>query len=283
MNRSIKKLVVRFLWRVMGRRNLARFARFLTNEVRLDVSNDMESNGERLVQKTALQIASSADSPITIFDAGANIGDWTCSLLEMAASDSVSNFRIHAFEPCEATYKTLRRRVGEYANASLVVPVQQALSSEPGSAVLNIIGDGAGTNSLYQHIDLAISRHETIRLTTVDVYCSENSIDHLVLLKIDTEGHDQSVMEGAQKMLERGAIDLIQFEYTHRWITSRHFLRDTFNLLQPHGYRIGKITPKGIEFYRDWHFELESFREANYLACKEEFIVHFPVLPWWND
>ncbi len=283
MTKVIRKIIITLFWGVMGRRNLARFARFLTNEVRLDVNNDMESNGERLVQKAALDIASSSKVPVTIFDAGANIGDWTCSLQEMAISNDESNFMIHAFEPCEATYTKLCENIKKYSNQSSVIPVKTALSNEPGSAILNIVGDGAGTNSLHQHIDLSISREETISLTTVDIYCSENNIENLVLLKIDTEGHDQSVIEGAQEMLKRGAIDFIQFEYTHRWITSGHFLRETFMLLKPLGYRIGKITPKGIEFYSDWHFELESFREANYVACKEKFIKYFPVIPWWNE
>ena len=147
MKNLIKKAVAPLLWGVMGRRNLARFARYLTNEVRLDVGNDMESNGERVVQKAALNLASSSKTQVTIFDAGANIGDWTCSLLEMAVSDGVSNFKVHAFEPCEATYEKLCRNVATHKNASCVVPVKIALSNEPGTAVLNIVGDGAGTYS----------------------------------------------------------------------------------------------------------------------------------------
>ena len=283
MKNLIKKIIVTIFWGLMGRRNLARFARFLTNEVRLDTSNDMDSNGERLVQHAALDFALSAKDPITIFDAGANVGDWTCSLQEMAISSEVSNFKVHAFEPCEATYVELCDNIKKYSNASDVMPVKLALSNSPGTAVLNVVGDGAGTNSLYQHVDLNISREETINLTTVDIYCTEHNINHIALLKIDTEGHDQSVIEGAKRMLTDNAIDLIQFEYTHRWITSGHFLRETFEMLKPLGYRIGKITPKGIEFYNDWHFELESFREANYLACKEKYVSQFPSIKWWND
>ena len=283
MNKTIKKVIIALMWGVMGRRNLARLARLMTNEVRFDLRNDMASNGERLVQKAALEIARSSTTPAIIFDAGANIGDWTCSMIEMAAATAVSNIRIHSFEPCLATYETLCRNIARYENDSSVVPIQKAVSNEPGTAMLHVVGNGAGTNSLHQHIDVSIARQEEIGLTTVDSYCRENRIEHLVALKIDTEGHDQLVMEGAREMLDRGAIDLIQFEYNHRWIIARYFLRDSFSLLQSHGYHIGKITPKGVEFYRDWHFELESFREANYLACKQQFMTCFPVIPWWND
>jgi hypothetical protein len=32
------------------------------------------------------------------------------------------------------------------------------------------------------------------------------------------------------------------------------------------GYRVGKVTPRGIEFYEAWHPELESFKEGNYVC-----------------
>jgi hypothetical protein len=59
-------------------------------------------------------------------------------------------------------------------------------------------------------------------------------------------------------------------------------LKDAFELLLPLGYKLGKITGKGLEFYPDWHFELESFREGNYLACLPEWSSRFPQVKWWN-
>lgn len=55
--------------------------------------------------------------------------------------------------------------------------------------------------------------------------------------------------------------------YNHPWIFARAFLRDAFGLLTAHGYRIGKLTPKGVEFYPGWNAELETFVEGNYVAC----------------
>jgi hypothetical protein len=83
-------------------------------------------------------------------------------------------------------------------------------------------------------------------------------------------------------MLKRQAIGVLQFEYNHRWIGGRWFLRDAFDLLLPLGYALGKITPRGIEFYDRWHYELETFREANYLACTPSHVPTFPSIGWWN-
>ena len=78
------------------------------------------------------------------------------------------------------------------------------------------------------------------------------------------------------------AIDLIQFEYSFRWINARHFLKDAFDFLIPLGYQIGKVTPQGIEFYEEWQPELESFKEGNYLACRGGLWDSFPKVRWWN-
>jgi FkbM family methyltransferase len=266
----------------MGRRNLTRLARFLTNESRLDVKNDMESNGERLVQNIFIGIARLSKAPVVVFDVGANIGDWTCGLQTMADANSTSNIHLYSFEPCETTFRKLTENIEKLENSLPVHPVKLGFSNCPGISTLYVVGDESGTNSLYHHNDLLVTRNEKVLLSTVDIYCRENEIEKINYLKIDTEGHDQLVIEGATTMLEKGSIDFLQFEYSHRWITSRHFLHDTFETLMPFGYRIGKITPKGIEFYICWHYELESFREANFIACKTKYISKFPTISWWN-
>jgi FkbM family methyltransferase len=165
--------------------------------------------------------------------------------------------------------------------ASRVVIQNQALSNQVGTASFFVVGAGLGTNSLHQG-NTPVESSESVRLNTVDAYCQEAKISRIDLLKIDAEGHDLLVLKGARSMFQSRAISLVQFEYNQRWIYSRHFLKDAFDLLQPLGYSLGKITRKGIEFYPGWHFELESFREGNYLACLPEFRDRFPQVKWWN-
>src|SRR4051812_14723308 len=57
---------------VTGRQRLAKFARLLTDEVRLDTANDISSNGEALVQRAALTV----DRPV-VLDVGAHFGEWS--------------------------------------------------------------------------------------------------------------------------------------------------------------------------------------------------------------
>jgi FkbM family methyltransferase len=257
---------------IAGRKNAVRLGRALSMAARRDIANDMASNGELLVQQVVLR---DAQGPLCIFDVGANAGHWSSSLLAAAAGRDIE---IHVFEPASATFAILKNNLA--AAGQRIHFVQQALSSAPGSAQLHIVGDGLGVNSLHHRADA--SGAETITLNTVDDYCAAAGITRIDLIKIDAEGHDLSVMEGAKRMLASKSIAAMQFEYNQRWIDSRHFLKDAFELLQPLGYEIGKATPKGIEFYPAYHFELESYREGNYLACLPALKDVFPQLKWWN-
>jgi hypothetical protein len=123
---------------------------------------------------------------------------------------------------------------------------------------------------------------EDVATTTLDAFAADAELDHLTLVKIDTEGHDLAVLRGAQKLLAERRISVAQFEYNHRWIDARSFLRDAFDLFALHGYSVGKLTPKGIEFYPSWDAELETFVEGNYVACAAGIADLLPCVPWWK-
>ncbi len=74
MKSILKKIIITFFWAFLGRKNLVRFARFLTNAAQLDVDNRMTTNGELLVQDILAKHISK-DEPIVAFDCGANIGE----------------------------------------------------------------------------------------------------------------------------------------------------------------------------------------------------------------
>jgi hypothetical protein len=122
-----------------------------------------------------------------------------------------------------------------------------------------------------------------VKLQRLDSYCREKGIERLALLKCDAEGHDFAVLSGARGLLERGAIDVVQFEYNWRWVDSRHFLRDVFELIADLPYELAKITPNAVEPYSRWDAELESYREANYVLLSERARAWFPRIRWWNE
>lgn len=249
---------------------MAKLARFLTNQVRLDTENDISSNGEVLVQSCALQ----AERPV-VLDVGAHYGEWSNSLLAQQGNRPV----LHLFEPSAHSARRAASALGERALVH-----QIAMSEKSGVGILHIAHQGAGSNSV-----VAFSKNarvpedsERIKFSTVGDFCSAQGIDRVRLLKVDAEGHDLAVLRGSEKMLARQAIDLIQFEYNHRWIDARVFLADAFELLQTHGYCLGKVSRRGIEAYPAWHPELEKFVEGNYLAYIPDRAVGLRFIRWWG-
>ena len=90
---------------------------------------------------------------------------------------------------------------------------------------------------------------ENVVTTTLDSYAEQSCVARFTLVKIDAEGHDLAVLRGAHTLLSEHRIAVAQFEYNHRWIFGRFYLRDAFEFLLPLGYRVGKLTPRGVEFY----------------------------------
>ncbi|NYG59799.1 FkbM family methyltransferase [Nocardioides daedukensis] len=253
-----------------GRQRLAKLARLVTDEVRLDTANDLSHNGESEIQRAAL-----TDPNPTIFDVGAHFGEWSGSLLSQPGSTP----NLHMFEPSASTSSRARNIVGDRGQVH-----QVALSDHVGAAELQIVHEGAGSNSLvpFTAVGRTSGVVEEVELSTVDAFADQAGIPRITLLKIDAEGHDLAVMRGATRMLSRQAVDLIQFEYNIRWIDSRVFLLDAFELLMPFGYSMGKVTSRGVETYPTWHPTLETFREGNYLAYQPSWADRLRTFDWWG-
>lgn len=264
---------VRLMRSLAGQRNFYRAARLLMYEACFDTLNDPAFNGELYVQSVVLRHAAKA----TVFDVGANVGDWTASLLKQRHTDVA----VHAFEPASETFSTLQQRAADWKSVTLA---KMACSESTGECQFLVRGATFGTNSLVtkeSHLANDV-RTETVTLTTIDTYCREKSIPRINLLKVDAEGHDLPVLLGTADMLRSHSVDVVQFEYNHCWINERRLLRDVFEYLKPLGYAIGKITGDYIQFYPDWHRELETYREANYIACVPEWVHFFrTVSPEW--
>lgn len=259
-----------------GRKALYRASHFLIRTARGDVRNHYESNGEKMIQSLAIRKA--AAQPAIVFDVGANVGNWTWGVLQ-AAAEAHLEAHVHAFEPCQSTFASLASR---YRGNRDVTLVQQACARSAGTALMRVYKPGAGTNSLAGPIDERPSESEEVAVTTVDLYCATAGIERIDLLKIDAEGYDLEVLAGASEMLDRKAIRIIQFEYNHRWIGARNYLKDAFSLLKPKGYSIGKLSGRRVEFYPRWNWELETWDEGNYACCPEGDESQFQTIqPDW--
>ena len=257
-----------------------RVGRNLYCRARGEIANNLATNGETYVQSCVLHGASTlTDKHVTLFDVGANLGEWTRALLHQCPDADCQDLRLYLFEPVPTTFARLQDNIAHLDQKDHARCFPLALSNKTGEAEMVILSESGGSNSLQFDASLAANAlgRVKIRMNTLCNFCLEESIDHIHLLKCDTEGNDANVLEGAAAFLREERIDVVQFEYNHRWVYARRFLKDIFDLTDDLPYHVARIMPDHIEVFNGWHFELERFFEANYL------IVHDRALPWFNS
>jgi FkbM family methyltransferase len=261
--------------RLLGRRTVIRVARYVLLRARLDYPNNMTVNGELALQRWALALAPGGEFHVA--DVGANVGRWSRSLLAAASeAGRGADVRLHAFEPDVRAYAQLERSLG--AARAALSPI--AVSDREGTSAFHVIAPAAGTNSLHR-VPGSAATTETVATSTLDSYAAGSCVPGFALVKIDTEGNDLAVLRGARGLLTRHSIAVVQFEYNHRWVYAGAFLRDALDYLTDLGYRVGKLTPKGVEFYPGWAPDLETFVQGNYIACSPA-VRGLPAVRWWN-
>ena len=157
---------------------------------------------------------------INIFDVGANEGRWI---------DSVNEFfkkpNIHAFEPSEKEFQILKEKYSEERN---IVLNNFALGEMEDEQYFNINYKG-GLNSFYdvnqntnwfrrqQNNKKVFNENFTLKkqkvsINTIDNYLISKNIEFIDIVKIDTQGYEPKVLEGALNALKSKKIQTILAE-----------------------------------------------------------------------
>ncbi len=195
---------------------------------------------------------------IVIFDVGANRGGYTAEVLKRLPSA-----QIHSFEPAQKTFEILRENI----HSNRVVLNNCGLSDKESEEILYYNAEASGMASIYkrplEYAGVSFSKSEKVRLDTIDNYCKRNGIEFIHLLKLDVEGHELSVLKGAQKMLEERKIGAIQLEFGGCNIDSRTYFRDFWFLLHEN-YTVNRILIDGFYEIKAYEELLEIFGCANY-------------------
>lgn len=203
-----------------------------------------------------------------VFDVGANIGEWTQGVL-----DNVQPKHIFAFEPVPSIADIFRQKIVD----DRVSLHEFAVSQECGSAsffhnpyVEGCLADGT-LSSLYKRSRVEkmfdVSGQEiAVNTVRLDDFCTEQGVDRINFLKIDTEGAEWDVFSGAEKLIREGNIDFIQFEYGQTYTDSSRTLKEIYHYLQNFGYAIFKIHFEGLAYVREWSDAFEDYYQSNFLA-----------------
>lgn len=162
-----------------------------------------------------------------VIDVGANIGYFSA----YAASAVGKKGQVFCFEPENSNFAILQSNCESYNREGYNCSAYKlALSSHPGVATLNI-----HRHSTYHslddehHILDKVEAQQTVETTTLDSWIENHNIKEISFLKLDTEGHEAKVLEGANKLFQTQKI-----KYTLLECRSDHLANFIDNFCQQH-------------------------------------------------
>lgn len=236
-------------------------------------SGSLETSGEKWVMSHVLAPACEHIHSPMIFDVGANVGEYS-----LLARSQIRHARIFAFEPSPQTYEVLRKEIEKAGAQSSIVAENLGLSDTPGELNLYAYAiDGCEYSALASVVKrlptpeatLEVCRQDTVTVETIDRFCAARSVKNIELLKIDVEGHELAVLQGAEGMLNSGRIRFIQFEFGPANIYSRTYFYDFWQVLSDK-YAIHRIVPRGIIPINQYREQNEVFLTSNFRAIKKD-------------
>jgi FkbM family methyltransferase len=183
-----------------------------------------DTNGERWL------LTLMNDQPV-VFDVGFHDGASTNEILRARPKAQVT-----CFDPSRFALQCYKK---SFASDGRIAFENQGLSSEP--AELEFYDYQNMSNSLAPRNKEMRGQTPTVYkvpVTTIDTFCVERGIDRINLIKIDAEGYDLSVLEGARKLFSKQGVDLFMFEFASGWSASKRYLWEVYEYFEALPYKL---------------------------------------------
>jgi FkbM family methyltransferase len=166
----------------------------------------------------------------TFVDVGANVGYFTLLASTLGA-------RVVAYEPTPSVFARLRENVdlNGFQQAQLV---NAAVMDKPGTLSLHLSGEDPEANSLFGDGPQSVR----VPAVSLDEDLAARGIEHVDLLKIDAEGAEAFVLDGATRLLSSPNPPAILVEVNAFTLRSAGLQpSDILSRLESHGYHHTEI------------------------------------------
>lgn len=232
---------------------------------------DFEDSGEKvcLEQINIFLSFHYKTNTITLFDIGANVGKYSLLLNKIFDEKRAA---IKAFEPLGSTFKELEKNTKGVNNIQCH---NFGFGEKEEIVKLYFNSENSVFSSIYSQSSLGFEMKDfqEIKLFNLDSYCTQNEIYKIHFMKLDTEGNEFSILQGAEKMLREARIDFIQFEFGGSNISSRTYFRDYFYFLTNLNYDMYRVVQDGLYKIENYSLSHEIFLVTNFIAVQKE--LHF--------
>ncbi|MDB4877478.1 MAG: methyltransferase [Gemmatimonadetes bacterium] len=212
------------------------------------------------------------ESRPVIFDVGANVGS-TVDELKAWWPEAV----IHCFEPQAECWPDLEQRVARFPVGEVILNrfaagntstdaatfySHDVTSGQSGFNKINLNSrdsiqlqrmNAAGPQAVHEY-EKDLNHERTVKIVRLDDYMRAHAIEHVHLLKIDTQGHEPEVLDGSGARLKDVDVvvtELMFYDYYERSLS----FSDIERMLHPAGFRlydISHISKNPMNGRTDW-------------------------------
>ena len=170
----------------------------------------------------------------TFFDIGANIGLYTLHASKIIGN----NGKVFAFEPTLGTFERLKQNI-HLNELSNVKYYNIGLSNQKTILDLYVSNDGHDAWNSFALTDF-LKESDTIKVEvdTIDTFIIENKIGKIDLIKLDVEGWEKYVLQGASELLSRDDSPVMMVEFTEtNAFAAGYYLGEVYDFIEDFGYR----------------------------------------------
>jgi FkbM family methyltransferase len=206
---------------------------------------------------------------ITYVDIGAFVGEVFMKINDLG---TIAIREAHLFEPNPTSYKILKENIQGYQISS-IHSYNIGLGEKKEKSLFS---SAKSMTKKYDNLEVDINNSTNVfeaEILPLDEFTSLITEGHIHLLKIDTEGMELNVFEGAKSFLEAQKIDIIYMEVGfNKSGTQQTYFCKLDQLLQNYGYRVLKF----YEQTNEWIDDMAYLRRCNVAYISSRFAESNP-------
>ena len=187
--------------------------------------------------KTFELLSKTLKSGNIVLDIGANVGAHALFMAKIVGSTG----KVYAFEPDKTTFDALKHNIDRNGYKGTIIPFNLALSDKDSEVILKKppTSSKKNTGDAYNYISEVNEKSEnSIKAVVLDDFLAKENISQVNFIKIDVEGAELLVFNGASKLLEEKK-PIIITECNEDWCARFDYtVFDVLKKISTHGYSI---------------------------------------------
>lgn len=199
-----------------------------------------------------------------ILDVGSNKGEWSDIIINHRDSSTEhGKYTVHLFEPNELLLNFTRVKYDR--NKRIVFNcIGVSNGNKTGVPFYYFTNENNGLSSLINNPkwDYLPKQKCLVSTITLDEYCK--NLGDIDIIKIDVEGSDFDVLQGAQGLMMNKRVKFLQVEYSeHYQLTGKTFV-DVIRLASFYGYNVWEWDGEYYQEVKEEYFK-EDYRLDNFI------------------